>query len=66
MTWAFFLRYYWGPVPSYKSASDAERKTEICLRSFGQIARPRPMTIAPCGTENLISRAINGCGKMRA
>lgn len=56
-----------GTGPSYKLAAAARRKTEICLRSFGQIARRRRAAFirqtAQVAQKN--SWAINGCGKMR-
>jgi hypothetical protein len=42
MTFVHFLPCYGGLNPLlYKSTAAAKRKTEICLRSFGQIARRR-------------------------
>ena len=42
MTFVHFLPCYGGLNPLlYKSTAAAKRKMEICLRSFGQIARRR-------------------------
>jgi hypothetical protein len=68
MTWACFLPCYWGQIPSYQLAAGSQKQTEICLRSFGQIARRRRgvflRSIAHV-VEKTNSWAIKGCVNMR-
>jgi hypothetical protein len=59
MTFVHFLPCYRGSInPHYKSTASAKRETEICLSSFGQIARRR---LGP-----FLSRAATeGCDKVK-
>jgi hypothetical protein len=60
MTLVHFLPCYRGSIdPHYKSTAAAKRKTEICLGSFGQIARRR---LGPF----LRRTSIEGCDKVKS
>jgi hypothetical protein len=72
MTLAHFLPCYGGSIdPHYKSTASVQRETEICLRSFGQIARRRS-GLAPFLKQRRLTRlkrsnsAIKGCDKMNS
>ena len=63
MTWACFLPCYWGQIPSDQLAVGSQKETEICLRSFGQIARRRPGSFLE--TDSTCSRKGQFLGRLR-
>jgi hypothetical protein len=57
-----------GTDPSYQLAAGSQKQTEICLRSFGQIARRREavfLRLIAHVVEKANSWAINGRVNMR-
>jgi hypothetical protein len=65
MTWACFLPWYWGQIPSYQLAAGSQKQTEICLQSFGQIARRRRGVFLRPTADVVDLGAIKRCVNMR-